>query len=97
MKRRFSNSIKKAYQRDCLTSSLVLASVMDILIGGFAARNTLIAFGLLLLLGAIAWRWLQLQPRAHVSSSSFRSSGYLSADSSQTPLPLLTSRKKFGS
>ncbi len=93
MNRLLPRSIKSAYRKERLTSLVVLAGLVDILIGGFGDRTTLVAFGLLIVLGSVAWRWLQMQPIQSNAIQPVQPRRYLPRASSRTPLPLLTNEK----
>lgn len=90
--------IKNTYRKERLSSLLILAGTIDLLIGGFNERATLIAFGLVIVLGSIAWRWLQMQPIQSTSVNQTVPSNtnrrYLPPASSRIPLPLLTNNEK---
>jgi len=100
MNRLSPRSLRNAYSREKLTGSLILAGGIDILIGGFADHSTLIAFGMLIVLGSISWRWLQIQPArltdnnaASSSSSSFSRKPIRYLPAASSPLPDLTKQK----
>jgi len=95
MNRLSPRSLKNTYNKEKLTGSLILAGGVDVFIGGFADHTTLIAFGMLIVLGSLCWRWLQVQPasinnnnKQATSSTSRPPMRYLPEASS--PLPNLT-------
>ena len=98
MNRLSRRSLRNAYSREKLTGSLILAGGIDILIGGFADHSTLIAFGMLIVLGSISWRWLQIQPARltdnnAASSSSFSRKPIRYLPAASSPLPNLTKQR----
>ena len=53
--------LKSAYRKDPISSFVMTVGAVDAVIGGVGERWTLMSFGIMMILLAIAIRWLQIQ------------------------------------
>ncbi len=88
--------IKSAYRKDSMTSFLIIMGGVDAIIGGVGSRGTLVAFGMMLVLGAIAIRWINSQGNK-IPDYEETPVHYLPMGETQRPLPQLASKKRRSS
>jgi hypothetical protein len=88
--------IKSAYRKEPISSFVLIMGAVDAVIGGVGSRGTLLALGLMMVLGAIAMRWLQTQGRA---TAAFEEAPvrYLPMGKAQPPIPQLSHEKRRSS
>lgn len=85
--------VRIAYRREPISSFILTIGVVDAVIGGVGERPSLLTFGIIVVLIAIAVRWLRNNNHQDIPSQE-RPKGYLPPQSSPTPLPLLTNNKQ---
>lgn len=88
--------IKSAYRKEPVSSFVLIMGAVDAVIGGVGSRGTLFALGLMMVLGAVAMRWLQTQGR---STATWEEAPvrYLPMGKTQPPIPQLSSEKRRSS
>jgi hypothetical protein len=88
--------IKSAYRKEPISSFVLIMGTVDAVIGGVGSRGTLFALGLMMVLGAVAMRWLQTQGRStiNIEEAPVR---YLPMGQAQPPVPHLSSKKRRSS
>lgn len=85
--------LKSAYRREPISSFLILVGAVDATIGGVGSYGSLMFLGLTTVVGAIAFRWWQLQ-RTQPLQTERVANHYLPAQSSRPQLPMLAIAKK---
>jgi len=83
---------KSAYRKEPISSFIVIMGAVDALIGGFGERWSLLTFGLMMVVLALAIRWWQSQ-RKETELSEQPVTHYLPANSSRPVLPMLSTTK----
>lgn len=86
--------LKSAYRKEPISSFILIVGAVDVILGGFGERWTLLSFGLLIVLIAALLRWWQMQKaQAILAQETSRPRHFLPPSSSRSALPLLTSEK----
>lgn len=88
--------IKSAYRKEPISSFMVIMGGVDAVIGGVGERGTLLAFGIMMVIIAIALRWIQSQ-RSSETTWEEAPVRYLPSAQSQRPVPRLKSEKRRSS
>jgi hypothetical protein len=84
--------LKSAYRKEPISAFILIVSVVDMVIGGFGQRWTLLSFGVMIALTAVVTRWLQTQKVREIPSE--RSARrFLPPAASPGPLPMLINEK----
>lgn len=86
--------LKSAYRQEPITSFIVIVGAVDAALGGIDHSVSLFSFGLVLVTGALALRWWQLQRNQPLDLERVPEH-YLPPASSHQPLPLLMTSKKY--
>lgn len=84
---------KSAYRKEPISSFIVIVGAVDAVIGGVGERWTLLSFGLMMVVLAIAIRWWQSQ-RRETSLAEQPVTHYLPPASSRPVLPVLSATKR---
>ncbi len=85
--------LKSAYRKDPISSFVMTVGAVDAVIGGVGERWTLMSFGIMMILLAIAIRWLQIQ-RSQENLTEEVSRRYLPPSPSDAPLPMLKTKER---
>jgi len=83
---------KSVYRKEPISSFILIVGAVDIVIGGFNTRWSLLTFGVTLMLIAAALRWVSGQKNQEEMEEE-TAKYFLTGDSSRPPLPLLTPAK----
>ncbi|HAJ60182.1 MAG TPA: hypothetical protein DCP31_13750 [Cyanobacteria bacterium UBA8543] len=85
--------LKSAYRREPISSFLVIIGAVDALIGGVGERWSLLTFGLMMVVLAVALRWWQTQ-RKESELAEQPVTHFLPPASSRPALPILSTAKR---
>lgn len=85
--------LRAAYRKEPISSFIVIVGVVDAVIGGAGERWSLLTFGLMMVLIAIALRWWQTQ-RRETELAEQPVTHYLPPTPSRAPLPALSATKR---
>ncbi|HEY9600303.1 MAG TPA: hypothetical protein V6C85_01745 [Allocoleopsis sp.] len=85
--------LRAAYRKEPISSFIVLVGAVDAVIGGAGERWSLLTFGLMMVLLAIALRWWQTQ-RRETELAEQPVTHYLPPTPSRAPLPVLPATKR---
>lgn len=85
--------LKSAYRKDPISSFVMTVGAVDAVIGGVGERWTLMSFGIMMILLAIAIRWLQIQ-RSQENLTEEVPRRYLPPSHSDAPLPMLKTKER---
>ncbi|MBD0343879.1 MAG: hypothetical protein ICV63_03405 [Coleofasciculus sp. Co-bin14] len=85
--------LKSAYRKEPISSFIILMGAVDAVIGGAGERWSLLTFGLLMVVLAIALRWWQTQRRESELAEQ-PVTHFLPPSSSQPALPVLSASKR---
>ncbi|MBE9221296.1 hypothetical protein IQ215_01170 [Cyanobacterium stanieri LEGE 03274] len=61
MKSKFPKSLKSIYRQEPISAFIVIFGAVDLAMGGFSERWSLLSFGLVLVIMGLMMRWLQAQ------------------------------------
>lgn len=88
--------LKSAYRKEPISSFILIVGAVDAVIGGVGERWTLLSFGVVMVLVAIALRYLQLSSRqpSNLEETPVR---YLPAAPTSPPIPQLRKEKRRSS
>lgn len=84
---------KSAYRKEPISSFIVIVGAVDAVMGGVGERWTLLSFGLMMVVLAIAIRWWQSQ-RRETNLAEQPVTHYLPPASSRPVLPVLNATKR---
>ncbi|MBE9125969.1 MULTISPECIES: hypothetical protein [unclassified Coleofasciculus] len=84
---------KLAYRKEPISSFIIIVGAVDAVIGGVGERWSLLSFGLLMVMLAIAVRWWQTQKREEELVEQ-PVTHYLPSSPSRPPLPMLNSTRR---
>ncbi|HEY9652539.1 MAG TPA: hypothetical protein V6C95_17910 [Coleofasciculaceae cyanobacterium] len=85
--------LKSAYRKEPISSFIVIVGAVDAVIGGVGERWTLLSFGLMMVMLAVAIRWWQSQ-RRETNLAEQPVTHYLPPASSRPVLPMLNTTKR---
>ena len=85
--------LKAAYRKEPISSFIVIVGSVDAVIGGVGERWSLLSFGLMMMVLAVALRWLQSQ-RRETELADQPVTHYLPPSSSRPALPILSTAKR---
>lgn len=85
--------LKAAYRKEPISSFIVIVGAVDAVIGGVGERWSLLTFGLMMVVLAVALRWWQSQ-RQEAEQSSQPVTHFLPPSSSRPALPMLSVTKR---
>lgn len=85
--------LKSAYRREPISSFIVIVGAVDAVIGGFGERWSLLTFGLMMVVLAVALRWWQTQ-RKESELAEQPVTHFLPPASSRPALPILSTTKR---
>ena len=85
--------LRAAYRKEPISSFIVIVGAVDAVIGGAGERWSLLTFGLMMVLIAIALRWWQTQ-RRETELAEQPVTHYLPPTQSRPPLPVLSATKR---
>jgi len=85
--------LKAAYRKEPISSFIVIVGAVDAVIGGAGERWSLLTFGLMMVLIAIALRWWQTQ-RREAELAEQPVTHYLPPSPSRPALPILNAAKR---
>ena len=85
--------LKSAYRREPISSFIVIVGAVDALIGGVGERWSLLTFGLMMVVLAVALRWWQTQ-RKESELAEQPVTHFLPPASSRPALPILSTAKR---
>jgi hypothetical protein len=85
--------LKSAYRKEPISSFIVIVGAVDAVIGGFGERWSLLSFGLMMVVLAVALRWWQSQ-RRETELADQPVTHYLPPASSRPVMPLLSATKR---
>jgi hypothetical protein len=85
--------LKAAYRKEPISSFIVIVGAVDAVIGGVGERWSLLTFGLMMVVLAVALRWWQTQ-RKEAELSEQPVTHFLPAASSRPALPMLSVTKR---
>jgi hypothetical protein len=85
--------LKVAYRKEPISSFIVIVGAVDAVIGGVGERWSLLSFGLMMVMLAVALRWWQTQ-RRETELADQPVTHYLPPSSSQPALPRLSATKR---
>lgn len=89
----FPRILKAAYRKEPISSFIVIVGVVDAVIGGVGERWSLLSFGLMMVMLAVAIRWWQTQ-RRETEFADQPVTHYLPPSSSRPVLPMLSANKR---
>lgn len=84
--------VKSAYRKEPISSFIIIFGAVDVLIGGFGERWSLLSFGLMMVVLAAAIRWWQQRGEGELSEQPV--THFLPPSQSRPPLPMLTTTKR---
>ncbi|MBD2016255.1 hypothetical protein H6F96_20060 [Microcoleus sp. FACHB-53] len=85
--------LKAAYRKEPISSFIVIVGAVDAVIGGVGERWSLLSFGLMMMVLAVALRWWQSQ-RRETELADQPVTHYLPPSSSRPALPILSAAKR---
>lgn len=85
--------LKAAYRKEPISSFIVIVGAVDAVIGGVGERWSLLSFGLMMMVLAVALRWWQSQ-RRETELVDQPVTHYLPPSSSRPALPILSAAKR---
>jgi hypothetical protein len=85
--------LKAAYRKEPISSFIVIVGAVDAVIGGVGERWSLLSFGLMMVVLALALRWWQSQ-RRETELADQPVTHYLPPSSSRPALPILSAAKR---
>lgn len=85
--------LKAAYRKEPISSFIVIVGAVDAVIGGVGERWSLLSFGLMMMVLAVALRWWQSQGR-ETELADQPVTHYLPPSSSRPALPILSATKR---
>lgn len=85
--------LKSAYRREPISSFIVIVGAVDAVIGGFGERWSLLTFGLMMVVLAVAFRWWQTQQKESELAEQ-PVTHFLPPGSSRPALPILSTNKR---
>lgn len=85
--------LKAAYRKEPISSFIVIVGSVDAVIGGVGERWSLLSFGLMMVVLAVALRWWQSQ-RRETELADQPVTHYLPPSSSRPALPILSAAKR---
>ncbi|HEY9670085.1 MAG TPA: hypothetical protein V6D11_01395 [Waterburya sp.] len=85
--------LKSAYRKEPISSFIVIVGAVDAVIGGFGERWSLLSFGLMMVVLAVALRWWQSQ-RRETELADQPVTHYLPPASSRPVMPTLSATKR---
>ncbi len=85
--------LKSAYRKEPISSFIVIVGAVDAVIGGAGERWSLLSFGLVMVVLAVAVRWWQSQ-RRETELADQPVTHYLPPASSRPVMPMLSSTKR---
>ena len=85
--------LRSAYRKEPISSFIVIVGAVDAVIGGVGERWSLLTFGLMMVVLAIAVRWWQAQ-RRETELADQPVTHYLPPSSSRPALPMLNATKR---
>lgn len=85
--------LKAAYRKEPISSFIVIVGSVDAVIGGVGERWSLLSFGLMMVVLAVALRWWQSQ-RRETELAEQPVTHYLPPSSSRPALPILSAAKR---
>lgn len=85
--------LKSAYRKEPISSFIVIVGAVDAVIGGVGERWSLLTFGLMMVVIAVALRWWQTQ-RKDAELAEQPVTHFLPPGSSRPALPILSSSKR---
>ena len=89
----FPRILKVAYRKEPISSFIVIVGAVDAVIGGVGERWSLLSFGLMMVMLAVALRWWQTQ-RRETELADQPVTHYLPPSPSQPALPKLSATKR---
>ena len=85
--------LKSAYRKEPISSFIVIVGAVDAVIGGVGERWSLLSFGIMMVMFAIALRWWQSQ-RREAELAEQPVTHFLPPSSSRPALPMLSTTKR---
>lgn len=85
--------LRSAYRKEPISSFIVIVGAVDAVIGGVGERWSLLSFGLMMMVLAVALRWWQSQ-RRETELVDQPVTHYLPPSSSRPALPILSAAKR---
>ncbi len=85
--------LKSAYRKEPISSFIVIVGAVDAVIGGVGERWSLLSFGLMMVVLAVALRWWQTQ-RRETELADQPVTHYLPPASSRPVMPMLSATKR---
>ncbi|HEY9742479.1 MAG TPA: hypothetical protein V6C90_18495 [Coleofasciculaceae cyanobacterium] len=85
--------LKSAYRKEPISSFIIIIGAVDAVIGGVGERWSLLTFGLMMVLLAVAVRWWQSQ-RRETELAEQPVTHFLPPSSSRPALPILSTSKR---
>lgn len=85
--------LKSAYRKEPVSSFILLAGAVDVVMGGVGQRWSLLSFGVMVVIAALVMRWLQIQKAKEIATEE-RPRYYLPPSSSRQPLPMLINEQQ---
>lgn len=85
--------LKSAYRKEPISSFIIIMGAVDAVIGGVGERWSLLTFGLMMVLLAVAVRWWQSQ-RREAELAEQPVTHFLPPSSSRPALPMLSTSKR---
>ena len=85
--------LKSAYRKEPISSFIIIFGAVDAVIGGVGERWSLLTFGLMMVVLAIAIRWWQSQ-RKETELAEQPVTHFLPPSPSRPPLPMLSNSKR---
>uniref|UniRef100_B8HJW2 Uncharacterized protein n=1 Tax=Cyanothece sp. (strain PCC 7425 / ATCC 29141) TaxID=395961 RepID=B8HJW2_CYAP4 len=86
--------LKNAYRKEPISSFVLVAGGVDVVIGGLGGYGTLACLGLVAVGGAVTLRWWQLQRTPKSIQPEQVAQSYLPSQASRPELPMLSIAKK---
>jgi hypothetical protein len=85
--------LKSAYRKEPISSFIIIVGAVDAVIGGVGERWSLLTFGLMMVVLAVALRWWQSQ-RREADLAEQPVTHFLPPSSSRPALPMLMATKR---
>ncbi len=85
--------LKPAYRKEPISSFIVIVGAVDAVIGGVGERWSLLSFGLMMVMLAVALRWWQTQ-RRETELADQPVTHYLPPSPSRPAVPMLNATKR---